>query len=111
MVWFHKGNPFGMYPMYDYVNTTKEAKDNKGSFPRYIYIYYITSDETTYTSSLMIDWPTFISSIGGNLGLFLGFSFLGILFPMYEKIEQGISDIILTKRINEVRVQEEKLEK
>ena len=100
-----------MYPMYDYDNTRKEASSNKRLYPRYIYIYYMTSDETTYTSSLMIDSATFISSIGGNLGLFLGFSFLGILFPVYEKIEQWFSDIIITKNLTEVQVTEEHLKK
>ena len=58
------------------------------SYPRYVYVYYSTSDETTYTSNLLIDLPTFISSTGGNLGLFLGFSFMGMLFSLYEWIEQ-----------------------
>ena len=67
-----------------------QASANRTSYPRLIMVYYTTADETTYTSELLIDLPTFISSIGGNLGLFLGFSFIGILFPLYEWIEQQL---------------------
>jgi hypothetical protein len=54
---------------------------------RYVYLYYTTADEITYSSDLMIDFPGFISSTGGNLGLFLGFSFMGMLFSLYEWME------------------------
>ena len=61
-----------------------QSSEYTPSHPRYIYVYYTTSDETTYTSAQLIDLPNFISSTGGNLGLFLGFSFMGIHFPIYE---------------------------
>ena len=54
---------------------------------RYVYLYYTTSNEMTYSSDLMIDFSGLISATGGNLGLFLGFSFMGILFSLYEWIE------------------------
>ena len=60
---------------------------NNHAKPRYVYLYFTTPDETTYATNLMIDFPSFISSIGGNLGLFLGFSCMGVLFPLYEWIE------------------------
>ena len=55
---------------------------------RFFYVYYTTADETTYSSDVLVDGAGFISSVGGNLGLFLGFSFFGILFPLYEKAER-----------------------
>ena len=67
------------------VNSNQSSAD-ANSHSRYIYVYYTTADETTYNSDLLIDLPGFISSTGGNLGLFLGFSFMGILFSLYEWI-------------------------
>ena len=54
---------------------------------RLIYLYYTTADETTISSELLIDFVGFISAIGGNLGLFLGFSFMGMIFELYDWIE------------------------
>ena len=60
------------------------------SDPRHVFLYYSTTDETTMTSELMIDLPTFISAVGGNLGLFLGFSFMGVVFSFYNMIKSHI---------------------
>ena len=54
---------------------------------RFIYLYYTTADETRISSELLIDFVGFISAIGGNLGLFLGFSFMGMIFELYDWIE------------------------
>ena len=54
---------------------------------RFFYVYYTTADETVFTSDQLVDMAGFISSVGGNLGLFLGFSFLGILFDGLDKVE------------------------
>ena len=59
----------------------------KFSDPRYIYLYYTTADETTLSSEVMIDFAGFISATGGNLGLFLGFSFMGMIFELFDWIE------------------------
>ena len=74
------------------------------SYPRYVYVYYSTSDEITYTSNLLIDLPTFISSTGGNLGLFLGFSFMGMLFSLYEWIEKRFLGRNLNNNPNRIPV-------
>ena len=58
--------------------------------PRYVYLYFTTADEMTYSSDLMIDFSGFISATGGNLGLFLGFSFLGLFFQLYEWLQSRI---------------------
>ena len=60
------------------------------SDPRHVFLYYSTTDETTLTSELMIDLPSFISAIGGNLGLFLGFSFMGVIFSFYNMLKSHI---------------------
>ena len=54
---------------------------------RYVTLYYATADEITYSSDLLIDFPGFISATGGNLGLFLEFSFMGMLFTLYRWME------------------------
>ena len=69
---------------------------------RTVYIYYTTADVITYSSDLMIDFPGFISSTGGNLGLFLGFSFMGMLFSLYEWMEARLLNRNVSK-ITEVR--------
>ena len=82
-------------PGNDYEAVTEEGNSTVGSNQssdnylqwRYVYLYYTTADEITYSSDLMIDFPGFISATGGNLGLFLGFSFMGMLFSLYEWIE------------------------
>ena len=60
------------------------------SEPRNVFLYYSTTDETTMTSEVMIDLPSFISAVGGNLGLFLGFSFMGVVFSFYNMIKSHI---------------------
>ena len=54
---------------------------------RFFYMYYTTADETQFTTDKLIDIATFIASVGGTLGLYLGFSFLGMLFPLYDYAE------------------------
>ena len=66
-------------------------KTNQTSFTRYISMYYTSSDVTTLTEDKLIDFSGFVSAIGGNLGLFLGFSFLGMFSSLYECIETRLS--------------------
>ena len=47
-------------------------------------IFYGTTDVKVSSTSFKIDLATFISSVGGNLGLFVGFSVLGGLFFIYD---------------------------
>jgi hypothetical protein len=63
-------------------------KTNATAFDRSLVMYYTTAEVKTYSSERIIDLSTFISSTGGNLGLFLGFSFLGMFFSFYEWVQQ-----------------------
>ena len=72
----------------------QKSKSNKTSFTRLIRMYYTTSDVTTTTESQLIDFSGLISAVGGNLGLFLGFSFLGILINLLDNTES----LLLSKR-------------
>ena len=54
---------------------------------RFFYMYYTTADETELNTEELIDLPTFIGSVGGILGLCFGFSFHGMLFPLFDYAE------------------------
>ena len=69
------------------LKTSNDSTKAEYSQRRYIYLYYTTADETRISSELLIDFVGFISAIGGNLGLFLGFSFMGMIFELYDWIE------------------------
>ena len=71
-------------------NLSIRSTNHQLSRPRHIFVYYSTTDETTITSELLIDLPSFISAIGGNLGLFLGFSFMGVIFSFYNMLKSHI---------------------
>merc|ERR1719414_1227180 len=51
---------------------------------RAIFMYYSSTDITVSTTSKLISLSSFISSIGGNLGLFVGFSFLSVFFFIHN---------------------------
>ena len=60
--------------------------DNEIENYRYLSLYYGTTNVKVSTTSELIDFPTFISNVGGNLGLFVGFSVLGGFFFVYDFI-------------------------
>ena len=76
------------------ISNTTEKEANATGFDkptyRYLNIYYGTTNVKVSTTSLKIDLNTFISNVGGNLGLFVGFSVLGGLFFIYDFISQHI---------------------
>ena len=51
-----------------------------------IHLYYSSTDVKVSTTSLKIDFNTFVSNVGGGLGLFIGFSFLGGFLYIYDVI-------------------------
>ena len=80
-------------PILNIKNVTRNiASGNKSeiSVPRVFYIYYGTTDVQVSTTSLKIDRNTFISNVGGNLGLFVGFSVFGGLSCIYNFIASHI---------------------
>ena len=60
-----------------------------------ITIYYATTDISVSSTSKLINLSTFISNVGGNLGLFVGFSVLGGLFYIYDFVAQYVSSRII----------------
>ena len=57
---------------------------------RAIMLFYTTTDVKLSTTSLKVDLNTFVSNIGGSLGLFIGFSVLGVIFYIYDLISSKI---------------------
>jgi len=57
-----------------------------GSEVRLINLFYSTTDEVISTTSLMVDFNTFVSNVGGSLGLFLEFSFIAGFYFIYDLI-------------------------
>ena len=52
-----------------------------------INIFYSTTDIRVESVEILVSFNSFISSVGGSLGLFLGFSFLGFLSLFYDCIK------------------------
>ena len=69
------------------LSSNAESEEQEPLEMRFFYMYYTTADETEFNTDKLIDLASFIGSVGGNLGLFLGFSFLGMLFPLYDYAE------------------------
>ena len=53
---------------------------------RLIALFYSTTDVQVSTTNLRVDFNTFVSNVGGSLGLFIGFSVLGGFFFIYDYI-------------------------
>ena len=62
----------------------------KLNLSRKVLVSYASTNIKVTTTSRLIDLASFISSVGGNLGLFVGFSFINMFFFLYEQIEKHI---------------------
>ena len=60
---------------------------------RTIAIYYPSGNVEVSTSSKLISFSSFVSSIGGNLGLFVGFSFISTILFIFKVIEKCNYDL------------------
>ena len=78
------------YDRRSYIDIQGESKDktsdNKSS--RVVYLYYSTTDINVSTTSKLITLSSFISEIGGNLGLFIGFSFMHMFFVVFQYLKR-----------------------
>ena len=70
-------------------NEHKDSKRSKGStsVPKFIMFYYSTTELKIQTKELLLNFPNFLSAVGGNLGMFIGFSFLGFFSAFYDMIK------------------------
>ena len=72
---------------------------------RFFYMYYTTADEIEFNTGEIIDLATFIGSVGGTLGLYLGFSFLGMLFPLFDYAEAAYAGWSNSNKIIQRKIQ------
>ena len=79
---------FDRLSMINIEDSKDDSKNSTKESARAIYMYYSTTDIKVSTTSKLISLSTFISSIGGNLGLFVGFSFLSTFFFFYNFLER-----------------------
>ena len=63
-------------------NQTIEDNDTRS-----IVLYYSTTEVKVTHQELLINFSTFVSAVGGNLGLFIGFSFLGVFSSLFDLIK------------------------
>ena len=70
-------------------NEHKDSKRSKGStyVPKFIMFYYSTTELKIETKELLLNFPNFLSAVGGNLGMFIGFSFLGFFSAFYDMMK------------------------
>lgn len=66
---------------------------NPNSTLRRISIYYYKTTVQVSTTSKLFSFSSFISSIGGNLGLFVGFSFISAILFICNMIEDATNNI------------------
>ena len=76
---------------YNVINYQKQFLNLTTQSAATLLIGYATTNIAISEDAQLIDIYSFISSIGGNLGLFVGFSFLAFLFQTYEWIGSIIS--------------------
>ena len=53
---------------------------------------YASNKINVYEETLMIDDTSLVGSLGGSLGLFVGFSFFGYAMPIVEAISDKMAD-------------------
>ena len=70
-------------------NTTKQNESG-----RYINMYYSTTNVKISTTSKLLNLSSFISSVGGNLGLFVGFSFLSAVTCLFKLLERSTRKVV-----------------
>ena len=73
---------------YDDLNFIHVPSDKPRNPFRIVSMYFTTTDVKISTTSKLMNVFTFISSVGGNLGLFVGFSFISGIFFIFECLEK-----------------------
>ena len=53
---------------------------------------YASNKRNVYEETLMFDDTSLVGSLGGSLGLFVGFSFFGYAMPIVESIFDKMAD-------------------
>ena len=77
------------YQKYNIGSTTYNHSEDGSSTT--VIIQYSTTDISVTERTKLISGNSFVSSVGGNLGLFVGFSFMDSLFAIYNFIHERLT--------------------
>ena len=74
--------------VYQHKNAYELYTGNK--YPNYflLYYYYLSLDTVVSSESLIVDLANLIANVGGNLGLFLGFSCLSVYIAFLDFLQR-----------------------
>ena len=65
---------------------------NNDSMTIFMIFKYASNKRNVYEETLMFDDTSLVGSLGGSLGLFVGFSFFGYAMPIVEAISDKMAD-------------------
>ena len=72
-----------------------ELQDFKGQ--QFVYAYYVNTDVSYYQEIPVLSFWGFLSSAGGSIGLFLGFSCYSSLFTFTDFIKAKFQSTVATQ--------------
>ena len=78
--YYHKNNWF-----YDFIVPPEIGNDFA------LYVYFSTLNVEQQIENFDYDFASFLAAVGGNLGLFLGFSCLSVLFEIVDYISKVLN--------------------
>ena len=65
---------------------------NNDSMTIFMIFKYASNKRNVYEETLMFDDTSLVGSLGGSLGLFVGFSFFGYAMPIVDSIFDKMAD-------------------
>ena len=86
---------FGYQDGISYFFPKSEMQDFKGQ--QFIYAYYVNTDVSYYQEIPVLSFWGFLSSAGGSIGLFLGFSCYSIMFSFTNFIKSKFQNTVVTQ--------------
>ena len=75
--------------------------NKKNDTMRNIAIYYSTTDVKISTTTKLLSASNFVSGIGGNLGLFVGFSFIHAINFLFKEFENQINQYLTQSSLSQ----------
>ena len=96
---YDKFSSFTIIPNNNEANNLSDENQTAGEEEdKMIIFYYYTTEIEVITVDLLINFSNFLSAIGGNLGMFIGFSFFGCFAAAYDAINR------ISKQVNSNKV-------
>ena len=83
-------SPYKAELMLNHENAMELYTGLKNSQHFLLYLYYYSMESEVDSESLIIDFTNLIASVGGNLGLFLGFSCLTVYWLLLDLLKKKL---------------------